>query len=232
MTIHENLRRLRLEKGMTQEQTAERIGMTRQAVSSYESGRTRPDIDTLLRLSEAYCVDLDAILYGESAALKSARTLKRTALGFGIALLVLTLLSSALCWATNRVIPVQDNMRLTEEQILLLETRFRLMHASELLGGPVRPLTLIGSVVLFVEFLMAKCRIAQKKRLLCLTVWAAAMLLASVPWALTDRIYAPADYLITPLLCIIDAVLFFVILLVVEAVRRRRSAGGEKQESV
>ena len=52
MAINHELRQLRLARGMTQEQAAERLGVTRQALSSYETGRTRPDLDTLLRLAE------------------------------------------------------------------------------------------------------------------------------------------------------------------------------------
>ena len=73
MTINQNLRQLRLDCGMTQEQVAGKIGLTRQALSSYESGRTRPDIEMLMRLCEVYNTDLDAILYGTSRTLKAAR---------------------------------------------------------------------------------------------------------------------------------------------------------------
>ena len=38
MSIHQNLRRLRAQSGMTQEQVAARLNITRQALSSYESG--------------------------------------------------------------------------------------------------------------------------------------------------------------------------------------------------
>ena len=38
--IHKNLKQLRLSKKLTQENVAGKIGVTRQAISSYESGRT------------------------------------------------------------------------------------------------------------------------------------------------------------------------------------------------
>ena len=44
--IHSHLKQLRQDRGMTQETVAQRMGLTRQAVSSHESGRTRPDLDT------------------------------------------------------------------------------------------------------------------------------------------------------------------------------------------
>lgn len=47
MTIPQNLKDLRRLSGMTQEQVAEKVGLTRQAISSYESGRTQPDLALL-----------------------------------------------------------------------------------------------------------------------------------------------------------------------------------------
>lgn len=39
MNIHQNLRQLRQMTGLTQQQAAEQVGITRQALSGYESGR-------------------------------------------------------------------------------------------------------------------------------------------------------------------------------------------------
>ena len=90
MSIANNLRQLRLNSGMTQEQVAEKIGVTRQALSSYESGRTRPDVDMLLQLSEVYGTALDGVVYGQDRALKSLRIAKQLALFLFVALASLT----------------------------------------------------------------------------------------------------------------------------------------------
>ena len=96
MSINQNLRQLRLDCGMTQEQVAGKIGLTRQALSSYESGRTRPDIEMLMRLCEVYGTDLDAILYGTSRTLKAVRRMKTCAAVLFILLTALTFVRSAL----------------------------------------------------------------------------------------------------------------------------------------
>ena len=54
MSIHQNLRDLRAARGMTQDQVAERLHITRQTVSNYETGRSQPDLDTLVRLAGLY----------------------------------------------------------------------------------------------------------------------------------------------------------------------------------
>ncbi len=90
INISSSLRQLRLDKGMTQEQVAEQIGVTRQALSSYESGRTRPDIDMLMCLCDVYETNLDSILYGQSQTLKSLRRVRVTAIVIFVLLTVLT----------------------------------------------------------------------------------------------------------------------------------------------
>lgn len=65
MTINHNLKELRKKAGLTQEEVAVRVNVTRQAISSYESGRTRPDLDMLLMLADVYGVDITEILYGQ-----------------------------------------------------------------------------------------------------------------------------------------------------------------------
>ena len=48
----------------TQEELAEQLFVTRQTVSNYENGRTRPDVDQILRLAEIFDTDANAVLYG------------------------------------------------------------------------------------------------------------------------------------------------------------------------
>ena len=102
MAIHSNLKTLRPRRGMTQQQVADRMHLTRQAISGYESGRTRPDVETLLRFAELYGTDLDAILYGDSRENKTRRRLKVAAGTVFVLLTLLTTTASALLWTANR----------------------------------------------------------------------------------------------------------------------------------
>lgn len=52
-SIPKNIKRLRQKAGMTQEQLAENMFVTRQTVSLRENGRTQPDIQTLERLQRS-----------------------------------------------------------------------------------------------------------------------------------------------------------------------------------
>ena len=61
MSIGTNIRRLREEKGFTQEKLADALDVTFQAVSSWERDEYRPDIDKLLKLAEVFDVSVAAI---------------------------------------------------------------------------------------------------------------------------------------------------------------------------
>ena len=64
MEIAERLQKLRRKNGYSQEQTAELLGISRQAVSKWESGQGKPDLDNLVRLTEIYNTSADYILLG------------------------------------------------------------------------------------------------------------------------------------------------------------------------
>ena len=59
------LRELRTEKGYTQEQLAERLGVTNRSISRWEHAATMPDFDLVIQLSQLYGVEVGEILDGE-----------------------------------------------------------------------------------------------------------------------------------------------------------------------
>lgn len=65
MTIGEKIKRLRLEKGLTQEQFAEKAGVLKQSVSLWERGKMKPRITAVNKLSEAFGVNFLDVLLAE-----------------------------------------------------------------------------------------------------------------------------------------------------------------------
>ncbi len=65
MEFHEKLRELRKRKGLTQEQLAVELYVSRTAVSKWESGRGYPGIDSLKAIANYFSVSLDDLLSGE-----------------------------------------------------------------------------------------------------------------------------------------------------------------------
>ena len=67
MTIGGNLKKLRVAQGLTQDQLAEKLHVTRQAVSAWETGKNQPDVETLTALAEALGADVRELIYGPGA---------------------------------------------------------------------------------------------------------------------------------------------------------------------
>ena len=62
MEIQGILKNLREKNNLTQEQLAERVQVTRQAVSRWETGETQPNTDTLKLLSRVFDVSINTLL--------------------------------------------------------------------------------------------------------------------------------------------------------------------------
>ena len=68
MILADNIIRLRKQAGWSQEELAEQLGVSRQAVSKWESAQATPDLDKILALSTLFGVTTDHLLKGESPA--------------------------------------------------------------------------------------------------------------------------------------------------------------------
>lgn len=68
MDIADRIQTLRKMKGLSQEELAENTGVSRQAVSKWESGQSAPDLDKIIIMSEYFGVTTDYILKGIETA--------------------------------------------------------------------------------------------------------------------------------------------------------------------
>ena len=65
MEFHEKLQELRKSRGLTQEELAEALYVSRTAISKWESGRGCPSIDSLKEISKYFSISIDDLLSGE-----------------------------------------------------------------------------------------------------------------------------------------------------------------------
>lgn len=65
MEFHETLKELRHRRGLTQEELAALLFVSRTAVSKWESGRGYPGIDSLRAIARLFSVSLDDLLAGD-----------------------------------------------------------------------------------------------------------------------------------------------------------------------
>ena len=66
MTLAEKITLLRRQRGWSQEDLAERMGVSRQSVSKWESAQSIPDINRILELSRIFEVSTDYLLKNEA----------------------------------------------------------------------------------------------------------------------------------------------------------------------
>ncbi len=62
MSINNKIKLLRKKNGLSQEQLSEKIGLSRQAISRWETGDSVPDIDNIVKLSDIFNVSTDYLL--------------------------------------------------------------------------------------------------------------------------------------------------------------------------
>ena len=67
-SVGKHIRQLRTAKRMTQEELAEKLFVTRQAVSAWETGKALPDVETLERIAAALDADVTEVIYGPRPA--------------------------------------------------------------------------------------------------------------------------------------------------------------------
>ena len=72
MDTKDMIRRLRTEKGLSQDELAEKLFVTRQAVSRWENGETTPNTETLKQLSRLFDVSINTLLGAPRPVLRDA----------------------------------------------------------------------------------------------------------------------------------------------------------------
>lgn len=87
-TVGKHIKSLRTKKHMTQDELAEKLFVSRQTVSNYETGKSHPDIDTLIKISEIFDTDVNTLIYGIPVPPSRKKEIRETAV-VTVALLLL-----------------------------------------------------------------------------------------------------------------------------------------------
>ena len=72
MTLGERLIKLRKEKNLSQEEVAEKLNVTRQTISKWETDTSTPDFDKIIPLCELYGITSDELLTGKKESKKTS----------------------------------------------------------------------------------------------------------------------------------------------------------------
>lgn len=106
MEIGSRIREHRSALGLSQDELAGRVYVSRQTISSWENDKTYPDVQSLLLLSEIFGTSVDSLIKGDVDTMtktieKDALTFKR--LGF-VMLVFLLLMIAALVWLSAQLV--------------------------------------------------------------------------------------------------------------------------------
>lgn len=85
MTFAEKLKSLRKQAGISQEQLAEKIGVSRQAVTKWETEAGTPDIENIKSISSLFDISIDELLSNGKAIQKNSKYLYESVTEYDIA---------------------------------------------------------------------------------------------------------------------------------------------------
>lgn len=160
--IGKNIKTLRVMKNMTQEELSELLFVTRQTVSNYENGKSRPDVDMIIKIAEVLDADVNAVIYGMPTPPDRKKAYIKLGVCYGLlvilAVLYLVLAPIAEQWRyTHFRTGLQDVLILYIRPFILILFGWGILHGlslalqfKELNGKYVKPCkwVLIGVTVL------------------------------------------------------------------------------------
>lgn len=73
----ENLKKIRKEQGLSQEELADQLGVSRQAISKWESGQAYPEMDKIIALCNKFNVNIDDLLHNDIKEVKGEEESKK-----------------------------------------------------------------------------------------------------------------------------------------------------------
>lgn len=73
MKISQVLKDKRKEYGFNQEELAEKILVSKKTISNWETGKTTPDLESLLRLSDLFNLSLDELIKGDKEIMEKIK---------------------------------------------------------------------------------------------------------------------------------------------------------------
>jgi len=218
-SIHENLKAARKARGMTQEEAAQHLGVTRQTVSSYEAGRTQPDLDMLRRLAEVYDTEINDLLYGDSREQRRWRRVRRTGIAALLSAGVCGLLSAIPLWVSNTWFWPGSGSAIAD----VFQSRILLGEIA--LWGESLDLFLnrLLCLLLLVFYAMLERPLPLKTKGKWLGLYALCALGSVGFWGMLDSRVALINYTVTAISCVIHAILAVLLSCVIDGLKKRRA---------
>lgn len=217
MIINTTLKNIRIEKGLTQEQVADKIGLTRQAISAYESGKRQPGLDILLSLADLYNVELEEILYGTKKP-NNNRIIRITATILAVIFLLLQNGTFILRSTAQAKYPFKTGI-VEFSQYDDLEKRNELYRVSAITESLSETVLLCGSFILCIMDLCLKTTYNTKLKIVCIAGFSALITLNSALWTcFFPEFVSIIDTLRYSVIILIHPILLFILNIAINAI--------------
>ena len=209
MKIGSNLKEYRTLNGMTQEQAAEQIGLTRQAVSGYETGKRQPDLEMLEKFAVLYGTDMEGILYGRNKELQEQRAFRKTSAVIGAGALVLLLIAFGLLGFAHTVLAIPSTGQPLEGAMReIAERHFKVLEYHAGVSSLSILWTQAGCLILAIKMTAMKNLPGAKDVVRETAGFLCAGILLAIPFILADSVFR-TDYLLVLLHMWIPVCLLF-----------------------
>ena len=216
--IGKALKELRKRNNLTQEKVAQKIGVTRQAISSYESGRTQPGVELLMQFADIYGVSLEDILYGEKKTNKELFHIKVISIITASAWFVSQTLNIILYFISHIFYPIPTG-QISDSMKEILEIHLKYSNAADLFEGLGYTALLIGGLILVVLDLSRKSESNLKTKYIIIGAFILCTLMLAIIGAFMVPLWR-TNFLLTARLGIYRVLIFVIIDFIGKGIKR------------
>lgn len=222
MKISDNLRKFRLEKGLTQDDVAEIMHFTRQNISSYEAGRTQPDLETLQKLAEIYEVGIEEIIYGRRSKSNAYAALKVISIITGCLFIICEVTRSLLICISHTVYRLEVGP-IPPDMLSVSEAHFNLLNISSRISYLIFIIPVVF-VIMLVICIFIKRPVRWKVKVIYYLILAAAVTGIDLLFSLMDPDLSFIHYYLDTGNILAACLLILIISIVIDGIRSRRQA--------
>jgi len=151
-TVGSNIKRHRTKLKLTQQQLADRLSVSRQTITSYESGRTEPDIAAMEKLAEIFDITVDELI-GKTDSANSVYSGYKSVFAVGIALNAIMFIRNMLFYIREKFFYVEPGA-VSEEMRKPLAIRFAIYDIINIIDRYFPAIFIIG--VFFIVLFLVK----------------------------------------------------------------------------
>ena len=98
MNIGEQINNLRKQHGLSQDDFANLFNVSRQTISNWENGKSYPDLEMIIKVSDYFKISIDELLKNDVQTVKKIDNEKKAKKKYLILLLVLCFLGTVIIW--------------------------------------------------------------------------------------------------------------------------------------